>query len=803
MKTYFPLVEAMLTEPQEGKTGSVAICTNTTAPAQVINEIKESNRANLSVLGTLIVSRDGGERMIVNSLSHPTLKYLVLFSEESLTFSPSTNLLIALMDGFEEGREGNYIKGGIAASAHYPSITQKIFDTFRQEIVVIPAFMGKHAESAGVVKRYLEWLKPKISPELHELLQKVNSKDKIYYDSLNSLLELLSQAGAGVKGEIDLDPADFQHLQPPKIELEGKETKLPVPFKITGENGLIRLDINIGNKSYFIKSNDPFLLEYSLMKHLGESKKLIPPLEQILLGAELGRVGTEIANNISFPSFVMMQNITGTEEIPVEANLQLVTDKRYYYKINIREGKISAMCLAFDVCESVFELLAPNMSVTNMSVMAERLSRENRFEAYEMDILHRMDIGTQLARAAIAAALGYSFIQDFAAIFKINKEKLPALIVEGDTFLTTHKGVLQKIYTEGITEEHGDSWKGLARTASVLAIYRNASKALETMATIYRQGDQDTATVRSNYKEQLLRRDHDGTYSYGQRTRTHFGFDQLEKTIETLKKDTSRATVIQRFDPSEDMGTYIDPDTGKTKFTHDPCLTHDIFFVLDNKLHAFHIARAHNIVNAYPENVFGLFDAYTTPIARELGVEIGDMYMLSNRANILLLTEEQRTKKILSEPSKPAGEWDSTSGPYLLDNAKSPAIEGAVSYSVQNMVEETLRPDSEVLDRLENYQGQNTADKLIEYLRSKGSMHNNTVLSQYYAGADDPQADQLVFFQANVFGKKVYATAVFQNRSISKKEEDTKWSNYISTLLAKELGVGLGELSLYYVGYKL
>jgi thymidylate synthase len=798
MKAYFPLVEAILTQPAEGKDGAIGICTNTSAAPQVLNEITEENRKPVSVLGSLIVSRDGSERMIVNSLAHPSLKYLVLFSEESLTFTPSTNLLLALMDGFEEGREGNYVRGGVAASGHYPSITQKIFDTFRQEITVLPIFMGKHGTSKTVIERYLEWLKLRVPGALHELLVKINSKDKIYYDSLNTLLGLVGTLPAEAKSEVELDPADFQHLQPPKIELEGKEQKLVAPFKIAVENGQIRLDIKVGAKTYFAKHSDPFLISYSLMKFLGDNKKLLSPLDQLLLGAELGRVSTEIANNISFSPFVIPGNMEGEKEIPLESAVQLVMDKRYYYKINTREGKISAMCLAFDVCESVFELLS-----NSLYVMAEKLARENRFEQYEMDILHRIDIGTQLARAAIAAKLGYSFIQDFASIFKINTEKLPALMVEGDSFLAVHKGVLQKIYTEGITEEHGDSWKGLARTASVLAIYRDASKALETMPIIYKQGDQDTATVRTNYKEQLLRKDHDGTYSYGQRTRTHFGFDQLEKTVEILKKDPSRATVIQRFDPKEDMGTYIDPDTGKTKFTHDPCLTHDIYFIFEGKLCVFHIARAHNMVNAYPENVFGLFDAYTTPIARELNVEIGDVYMLSNRANILLLTEEQRTKKILGEPSKPAGDWRTSSGPHLLQkNAKNPPSEGGVAYSVWKMNLQDERPSSEILDKLENYEGSDTVKKLVEYLKSKGGMHNNTVLSQYYAGHDDSQADQLVFFQSNVFGRKAYATAVFQNRSTSKREDDAKWCNYISTLLAKELGVELGELSLYYVAYR-
>lgn len=97
----FPLVDALLLTPKEGVKGMVGVCTNTSAPGQVFNEIEEKNRNAVSVLGPLIVSRDGTERMILNSLSHPTLKYLILFSEETLTFSPSTNLLIALKDGLD------------------------------------------------------------------------------------------------------------------------------------------------------------------------------------------------------------------------------------------------------------------------------------------------------------------------------------------------------------------------------------------------------------------------------------------------------------------------------------------------------------------------------------------------------------------------------------------------------------------------------------------------------------------------------------------------------------------------------
>ncbi len=796
----FPMVEAILVLPEEGEKGSVGICSNTTAPGQVLNELPESIRASVAVIGPLIVSRDGTERMIVNALAHPTLRFLVLFSEESTTFVPSTNLLLALMDGFDESKTGNYILGGLAASAHYPSITKNIFDAFAEAVIVLPAYMPKHAEGKAVIARYLDWVKPKVSAAVHECLVGLYSKDKIYYDSLKKVLTLLGDEPALAKRETQLDAKDFQHLQPPKIVLENPPMTFLVPFSIERKGSMIAAKVQLRNRTLAIESNDPFLLAYSLMVHLGDDKRLFSPRDQLLFGAELGRVSTEIVNDLKVDPFVRWNLSLLTKEgagggyeeetVPIQTQTTLKMDTRYYYKVNAKQGKISVMCLAFDVCESVFELITPHASV-----VIDRLVREGRFENYPMDILHRIDVGTQI---------GYSFIQDFAAIFKINTSTLPSVTVESDTFLDVHKGVIQRIYTEGITEEHGDPWKGLARTASVLAVYRNADVALKEMPALYRQGDQDPTIVRAKYKEQLLRFDHDGTYSYGERTRSYFGFDQLTKTIEILKNNGSRATLIQRFDPAKDMSTSIDPDTGKEKFTHDPCLTHDIYFIHGGKLHAFHIARAHNAVNAYPENVFGLFDAYDTTISQAIGVPIGDVMMLSNRANILLLTEEQRAKKILAEPSKPVGEVDRSVGPYRLEVVGSRTSDvGGVATFVAGLRELHDRPSHPSLTALESYSGIDTVEKAIAYLASKGAMHNNVTLSQYIPGVTDAQADQLAFLQTNVFGKKVYVTMVFMNHSIEAREHDRAIADFIATRLCHRLGadVSLGQLTYYSVAY--
>ncbi len=797
-KNKFPLLEAILLTPKESKNGHIGICTNTSAPGEVINALKEENRKHICVLGSLIVSRDGVERMIINSLAHPTLKYLILFSEESVTFAPSTNLLQAIMEGFDAKREGNYIKGGIAASPQYPNLNENILKIFSDEITVIPVFMYSNPKSKEIIKRYLEWLKPRISEEIFLLLSNITSKNKIYYDSLNKIIMALNIAKPATKNHVYLDPKEFQQLQPPTIELEENEKQISCPFSVKIEDELIRLDISIQDKVYYIKSKNDFLLAYSLMKFLKSKKKYLSPIEQLLLGAELGRVSLELNNKIKSPSFIKATNYSGKQEIKLEPKIQLSIDEKFYYRISAKDKKIRVLCMAFDICAEFFELV----SGTTYSIL-EKIAKENRFDNYEMDILHRIDIGIQIGRAGIAAKRNLSFVQDLSVVFKINKNNLPFIIVDGDNFLDIHKNVLTKIYTEGITDEHGDPWKGQARTASVLAIYRKADRALKDMPLIYRQGSESTEAMRKEYKKELLRKDHDGTYTYGERTRTYFGFDQIEKAVRSLKKYPNQVAIIQRFDPSKDMSSYQDKDSGKIKYTHDPCLVHDLFFIMDKKLHSFHIARAHNMVNAYPENVFGLYDAYVEQIRNKLGLESGDMYMLSNRANILLITEEQRTKKIMSEPSKPVGQINTQSGPYLIGKNVIPPKQGHGVAYFTSKIEVTNNIDkNEILSKITNYQGINLIKKASTYLKNRGVMHNNPIITDYYPTKElKNESDRLIFFQANVFGKKIHGTAVFTNRSIKKLEDDRKLCNYIITKYNKLTKAKLGNINIIYVNF--
>jgi hypothetical protein len=791
-KPSFPLVDALLLTPSEAVDGHIGVCTNTTAPGQVFNDIAEENRPVVSVLGPLIVNRDGTERMILNSLVHPTLSYLILFSEESLTFSPSTNLLLALMHGLDKNREGNYIKDGQAASAHFPNLSEDVLDLFRKHIIVLPLFMSQNKRSTSVVSDYLEWLGSRIPKDILAFLKEANLKDKKYYDSLNDLVTLLRVIPQKKKVPATLNPKDFQQLQPPRVDIPEDRTLQKVPFRVSLENNLLRLDIRVGDTTYFIRGDNDFRMEYSLMKFLGERKKVFTSVEQFLIGAELSRLNIERVAGLHAISFVQPNDIRGTEEILLEPNIVLVPDQRYYYRIGLQGTAVSVLCMAFDVCEEIFELCS-----TEANGIFTWLAEKNRFQKYEMDILHRMDVGGQVGRARIAADLGYSFIQDFPSIFKINKENLPLLITESDSFLDAHRSILLKVYTEGLTEEHADARKGLARTAIALAVYRNAATAFAKMPNMYKQGTISTDEMRSAYKQQLLRLDHDGDYSYGERTRVHFGFDQLERTIEILRKNPARPTIVQRFDPIVDMDISFDPNTGRSISTHDPCLTHDIFFIADKKLHSFHIARAHNLSNAYPENIFGLYDAYVTTVREALSLVSGDFYMLSNRGNILLLTEEQRVRKIIAEPSKPIGTVDRTSGLYLLGENVRESSRGGISYFTAPLVETALYAHPTV-ERLAHFEGVDILNRAITYLEQKGSNHNNPVLSTYQAGRSNPQADHLVFFQANVFGKKLHATAVFSNHA-PKRIEDLKLVSAIATAYAKRLATPLGNANIFYV----
>ncbi len=802
----FPLVKANLLLPPDGREGSIAVCTNTLAPGMVYNEIEPRNRPHISVLGSLVVNRDGTERMILNTLVHQRVQTLVSFGADSHTFSPSLNLLSAIMQGYKPDRTGHYIERGVGASPHYPNISPEHLELFRNNITVLPLFTSARKSHEDTIRAYLDWLsvqsdqKAVVANFIRRVYKKCGSK--IYYDKLNELInEVTANDRPKIKVVPELDSKDFQQLQPPVVEAEPYRELPEVPFSVWYKDGVLEVEVRIGGSSHhlFVSGEDEFQVAYTLVKQIKELKKYFTPHEQLLLGAEIARAMIKGVDELETEPYSTQMEPGSAEYLPPVALRGLKTDKQYYYRVGVEDDQLSVQCMSYDTCDDVFDLRS-----THASDILYQLAELNRFEDYELDMLHRMDVGMQCARAEAALRHGKVFMQDLDRLVSLNTTDLPLVYTEGGTFLGAHKALLGDVYTRGLTEPHADTQKGLGRTAIVLAVFRNAGYAFGTMPRVYQQGDASPDQMRADYKAQLLRFDHDGSYSYGQRTREYFGVDQLEQAAEALDSHPNVPCIIQRFDPVVDMGHTVDADTGNEKYTHDPCLTHDIYFIAaDGRLHGVHIARAHNLVNAYPENMYGLQDAYTASIATSLGVEVGDEVMLSSRANVLLLTEEQRLKTLLAEPSKPYGDMFSphTIGPINLSSmSEEPPEHPAIFYEHVDIVKTERKPAHPFLGRLTNIGGINTVERAIDYLEKRGANHNNPVLSTYDARIDNPQSAQLVFFQANVMGGKLHATAVFANRTSDDQQADQELCHYLATQYASRLGVPLGKLMYMRVG---
>lgn len=803
-ETQFPLLDAVLVTPEDSKTGAIAVCTNATmAPGQVYAEIEPHNAQSVAVLGSLKVNRDGGERMIVNSLIHPSLRYLILFGTETSAFRPSSNLLQALQFGVDP-QQANRIVNGHSSNAQYPNLKQDHIDTFRDSITVLPAFMSDAKGTVEIVTNYIGWLRDQgqVDDETIEILSDVNSRpNKIYFDKLNQLLHHLGRYTLLEKPKVRLLAEDFQHLQPPLVSTAEITTKPKMPFSISVADKQICVKLQRGDDILVFQGTDGFALGYSMLEVLGDSRREYTPLEQLTLGAEVGRASAFLQSDIQADGFCTYGKLEGTEiKHALQAQVRLKSDSKYYYMVSLKRGEtISVQCLAHDVCEKVYELQSPS-AVDLLSAIAN----DNRFEDYDMDFLHRFDIGMQIGRADIALKGNFEFVQDFDNLIKTNTTDLPFVTVEGDSFLSVHHDLLRDIYTKGLTAEHGDRQKGLARTVAALAIFRSAETSLAEMPRLYKQGEQSTDEMRAEYAKQLLRFDHDGGYSYGERTRSYFGFDQLDSVVDELRMYPTKATIIQRFDPTHDMQFGIDSETGIAQSSEDPCLTHDVYFIKSGRLHAVHIARAHNATNAYPENIFGLHDAYDIKIASELGVQLGDMFMLSSRANILLLTEEQKARRIISAPTKPMEDVDASSGPFYRGDQFKPTTEDVGVFIEQVQLRQNQqRPKSKILDRLESMNGIDTVERAIAYLKGKGVSHNNAILTSYTAHPERSKGEpspELAFFQANAVGDRLDVTAVFTNSPLSQRVDDTKICNYLATKYAKALQLPLGSLTICTIG---
>lgn len=107
--------------------------------------------------------------------------------------------------------------------------------------------------------------------------------------------------------------------------------------------------------------------------------------------------------------------------------------------------------------------------------------------------------------------------------------------------------------------------------------------------------------------------------AYGKRIRSHFGFDQLEKSYHALQNvPESRQVVIQIYDVETDFPI----DNGQPRSKDIPCNICSLLKVREGKLEWSQIMRSNDILLGMPYN-FVQFTSIQEIIAGWLGIEVG------------------------------------------------------------------------------------------------------------------------------------------------------------------------------------
>lgn len=129
--------------------------------------------------------------------------------------------------------------------------------------------------------------------------------------------------------------------------------------------------------------------------------------------------------------------------------------------------------------------------------------------------------------------------------------------------------------------------------------------------------------------------------AYGHRWRNHFGFDQLEKIIEGLKKDpTSRRYVMSMWDPKTDL---VNCEESKDL----ACNLQVIFSPNNGKLDMTVTNRSNDLIyGCLGSNVFH-FSGLLEYVAWRAGMAVGSYYQFST--NLHIYTENEVAKRCLDE----------------------------------------------------------------------------------------------------------------------------------------------------------
>jgi thymidylate synthase len=167
------------------------------------------------------------------------------------------------------------------------------------------------------------------------------------------------------------------------------------------------------------------------------------------------------------------------------------------------------------------------------------------------------------------------------------------------------------------------------------------------------------------YQEAILRPELPGdiSYTYGNRLRGYFpqpdgSTDALGTAIQMLRNDPeTRRAYVSLWDTSHDLGESDDHSK--------PCLTTLFFRRAEGRLSLTATYRSHNLLWAWPENVYGLM-AIQGHVAERAGMEPGPITVLSSSLGINPESPRYDFAKAIEREWKNDDDVDRASGKYSL-----------------------------------------------------------------------------------------------------------------------------------------
>ena len=191
--------------------------------------------------------------------------------------------------------------------------------------------------------------------------------------------------------------------------------------------------------------------------------------------------------------------------------------------------------------------------------------------------------------------------------------------IEGKTIAETWVKILHRIRSTGIvrpTQHHVD-WQELIDVMAVITDEPEEFYVPEYLPSDRAFVENYLGNITSDAGAENVE------YTYGQRLRSWFGVDQVERAIQQLKTNPNSARVVMSLWDVQGDGVKNNP----------PCLNHIWLRIVEGRLCLTATFRSNDMYGAWCANAFGL-KALSRAIAQSVGVDDGVLIIVSQSAHI-------------------------------------------------------------------------------------------------------------------------------------------------------------------------